>query len=300
MPAANQKREEGESSAGESVIRGTQIGLPMVKTIGTIHSLSASRITWHSHEFHELLLLQRGATAYEFRGRRKVVELVGDQFMVVPPRAQHRGLKDMRMPSVLCGIVFDPRHPPVRNLPFTKHEMVWMARQFEDQPLAAQPMSAELRRMTQALSQALRRFSSASTEAVASVRLLVCGIILEAARQSTSAIQERSTDSVAAAIAHMEVNFAESLQMDDVVAHAGCSRARLFAVFKRETGMTPNDWLQRYRIKKACELLADTDRSITDIALSVGYSSSQYFNNVFRKYVGRTPSEHRMRKERRL
>ena len=59
--------------------------------------------------------------------------------------------------------------------------------------------------------------------------------------------------------------------------------------------MTPNDWLQRFRIKKACELLASTDRSITDIALSVGYSSSQYFNNVFRKYVGTTPGEHRER-----
>ena len=81
--------------------------------------------------------------------------------------------------------------------------------------------------------------------------------------------------------------------MNEVAQKAGCSRAHLFLVFKRETGMSPNDWLQRRRVKYASELLRTTHRKLDDIAIAAGFSSSQYCCQVFRKYTGRTPGEHR-------
>jgi len=77
---------------------------------------------------------------------------------------------------------------------------------------------------------------------------------------------------------------------------AGCSRSRLFQLFKQATGMTPNDYLQRLRVKEASAMLINQPgASITDVAFSNGFSSSQYFCNVFRKYTGTTPVAFRLR-----
>ncbi len=47
------------------------------------------------------------------------------------------------------------------------------------------------------------------------------------------------------------------------------------------------------RIGKAKEMLWNTDKSITEIAMSIGFNSSQYFSRVFKNYVGVTPGEYR-------
>jgi len=57
--------------------------------------------------------------------------------------------------------------------------------------------------------------------------------------------------------------------------------------------MTPNDYLLRLRIRKASELLSDSETSITDIAFRTGFSSSQNFSKVFKKYTGMMPSRYR-------
>jgi transcriptional regulator GlxA family with amidase domain len=69
----------------------------------------------------------------------------------------------------------------------------------------------------------------------------------------------------------------------------------LFQLFKQNTGLTPNDYLQRLRIAKARELLTTTSQSVTEIAFAAGFASSQYFSRVFRKYTGQMPSEYRRR-----
>lgn len=69
----------------------------------------------------------------------------------------------------------------------------------------------------------------------------------------------------------------------------------MFEVFKETTGLTPNDYLLRQRIERAKERLTQTSQPITEIALGVGFSSSQYFANVFRRYTGMTPLAHRKR-----
>ena len=81
--------------------------------------------------------------------------------------------------------------------------------------------------------------------------------------------------------------------MDDLVRHVGFSRARMFDIFKAQTGLTPNDYLQRLRIEKAQERLRQTDLSVTEIALATGFSSGQYFSTVFARYKGVSPTDFR-------
>ena len=57
--------------------------------------------------------------------------------------------------------------------------------------------------------------------------------------------------------------------------------------------MTPNDFLLRVRVEKARELMANRGKTVTEVAFAVGFSSSQYFSTVFRRYTGQTPGEYR-------
>ena len=75
--------------------------------------------------------------------------------------------------------------------------------------------------------------------------------------------------------------------------HVGFSRARMFDIFKTQTGLTPNDYLQRARVEKAQEQLRQTNLSVTQIALATGFSSGQYFSTVFARYTGVSPTAFR-------
>jgi transcriptional regulator GlxA family with amidase domain len=127
------------------------------------------------------------------------------------------------------------------------------------------------------------------------MRLLIASIILEVARHTSGTHQRSTADAVDLAKEHMENHFTEPLPMNEVAQKAGCSRAHLFLVFKRETGMSPNDWLQRRRIKAATDLLCTTNRKLEDIAAACGFTSAPYFCHVFRKYTGTTPGGHRQK-----
>lgn len=203
----------------------------------------------------------------------------------------HRGVHDLRRPASLCGIVFDPRLPgALRHSPFIRRDLKWMLGQFEKHGLAARRMSPELRRVAQYLSRQLREGGAMDEVRALTFRLLACTALLEAARQLADARHNPIEHVVATAVAHMENHFSEPLPMSELAQTAGCGRARWFHLFKRSTGMSPNDYLQRLRVNKARELLADPQRTITEIAFAVGFSTSQYFCNVFRKYTGTTPT----------
>ena len=278
-------------------IPGKDLELPFVVALGTVHSRSADRVVWHAHGAHELLFVLEGATTYEFRPDR-TVELTGGHFLFVPAGSQHRGGQDVRMPSVLCGIQFDARRRNAgRHSVLTGEDLHSLLAELDGVPPSVRPFHRELRRAIPRMMEECQAFNAGRGDFAtkASLRALACLAIVEAARQLALPGRADPTEMVAAAEAYLQEHFAEQVRMSALCRHLGLSRARMFEVFKRATGLTPNDYLVRRRIQQARELLEGTGRSITDIALATGFSSSQYFSCVFRKYVGMTPSEYRRR-----
>jgi AraC-like DNA-binding protein/quercetin dioxygenase-like cupin family protein len=278
-------------------IPGKDLALPLVVALGTVHSRGAERVVWHTHAPHELLFVLEGATTYEFYPDR-MVELTGGHFLFVPAGSQHRGGQDVRSPSVLCGIQFDARRRDAgRNSVLSGEDLQALLAELNGVPPTVRPFNRELRRLIPRMMEECQAFNAGRGDFAtkASLRALACLAIVEAVRQLTSLGRTDPMEMVAAAEAYLQEHFAEPLQMSDLARHLGLSRARMFEIFKQATGLTPNDYLVRRRIQQARELIEGTERSITDIALASGFSSSQYFSHVFRKYVGMTPSECRRR-----
>ncbi len=71
-----------------------------------------------------------------------------------------------------------------------------------------------------------------------------------------------------------------------------CSATGFIKRFKYETGLTPADFFQRIKVEEARRRLAVPKAAITAIAFDLGFSSSQYFASVFKKYTGTTPREY--------
>ncbi len=277
------------------LVSGKELGLPMVDYISANHRFSAGRMSWHSHDGHEILLLLSGSTGYEFRGGRKV-QLRGGEILVIPAGTVHRGQKDVRLPSRLCAIVFTPSNHS-RPALFNKRECEWLANHFEQRKPDPVPMLAGTRHLAKTLHALIRQHAAGKKTdgLLAAVRLTVASIILETARQHEQSRPAAHVSMSAHVIDHMDRHLSEPISMDALATHASTSRARLFANFKRETGMSPNDWLQRRRIEAATDLLRTTNRKLEDIAAACGFTSAPYFCHVFRKYTGTTPSKHRQR-----
>jgi AraC family transcriptional regulator len=79
----------------------------------------------------------------------------------------------------------------------------------------------------------------------------------------------------------------------DLAKLAKLSPYHLTRAFKRSVGLSPHQYLIRCRIDRAKHLLADTERSITEIALSLGFASSSHFSVTFKAIVGVPPTAYR-------
>ncbi|CKH39264.1 response regulator [Streptococcus pneumoniae] len=67
--------------------------------------------------------------------------------------------------------------------------------------------------------------------------------------------------------------------------------------FKKMTGISPIEYIQRFRIVKAAEHLLQTNQSIKEISTAVGIENPEYFATLFKKKTGFTPTEYRKKNE---
>ena len=92
---------------------------------------------------------------------------------------------------------------------------------------------------------------------------------------------------------YVENNYTFDISMQEVAEDMGYSDAYYSKLFKQYFNQNFTAYLTEYRIKKAKELLTDTNNSIKDISRMVGYEDSNYFAKIFKRIVGEIPSKFR-------
>lgn len=91
----------------------------------------------------------------------------------------------------------------------------------------------------------------------------------------------------------VEEHFAEDCTLESLSAKLGYDYAYLSRYFKQSTTISFTEYLNRYRLNKACYLLDNTDQSVLQCALDVGYNSLRTFNRNFKKEFSMTPAKYR-------
>ena len=94
-------------------------------------------------------------------------------------------------------------------------------------------------------------------------------------------------------IGYIEENYASRIMLADLAKTAGMTPKYFCSFFYSMTRKTPIEYVNSYRIERACEQLITSDTSITDIGLNCGFNEISYFIKTFRRHVGTTPHQYR-------
>lgn len=110
-------------------------------------------------------------------------------------------------------------------------------------------------------------------------------------------MQNQTEETVAQAIQYIEMNLENKLSLDQVADALHYSKFHLHRLFKKTTGLTIHDYIQRRQLTKAAQLLVSSQKSILEIAFISGYESQQAFTGIFKALYKITPSEYRIAKD---
>lgn len=102
-------------------------------------------------------------------------------------------------------------------------------------------------------------------------------------------------DAVTLAKKYIDANYNRPLSIEEIASQVHYSPYHFLRCFRQNYDLTPHAYLTHLRMTRARELLVETDRSVTDICLDVGYESLGSFSASFRRHIGHSPYHYRAR-----
>lgn len=108
--------------------------------------------------------------------------------------------------------------------------------------------------------------------------------------------QSKEAELIHKIVSYIKKNYDQPITLNQLAEVAGISRSRCSHLFKQAMRESPCRFLLRYRIEKSCKLLISTNMCITEIAAEVGFCTSSYYCEIFKRIKGMTPTEFRLQR----
>lgn len=119
----------------------------------------------------------------------------------------------------------------------------------------------------------------------------VIAFLLEVVAAARRSGEKGRSDSLAPVLHHIREHLGEPLSVPQLASLAGLSVARFKARFKLDIGIPPGEYVLRARVEEASRRLAGQEGTVTEIAYDLGFSTSQYFATVFKRFTGKSPRD---------
>lgn len=133
---------------------------------------------------------------------------------------------------------------------------------------------------------------TATQQYLAGIAFNILGTILSLAQNRNFESRESAQKIERAKIIMIE-NIHKNIDIKGIARNLGISYSLFRKAFKEYTGYAPAQYMQELKLRKAKELLAETNHTVKEISYELNFSSYEYFLSFFKKRVGHTPMEYR-------
>lgn len=252
----------------------------------------------HTHEFAEIVLVT-GGKGVHITGDDSYELSTGDAFVIGGSRPHdYVNMEELS----LINVLFEPERIPLGmadmhsisgfHALFTL-EPAWRIRHNFDSRLRLTPADLfQAVRLVDQLDEELNSREVGFGVVAISTFLQLAAFLARCYDQSRNPMNKMLLR-IAHAITYLETNYAEPVTVDELVEISGMSRRNFMRSFEAAMGCPPINYLIRIRMKNACELLRETDESVTEIAMRVGFNDGNYFSRQFKTLMNTTPSAYR-------
>ena len=113
-----------------------------------------------------------------------------------------------------------------------------------------------------------------------------------------SKTEGRSLSAIDNALQYIRENYSENISLKSLLELTDYSKSHFIRLFKERTGMNVSEYINKYRIEKACLDLIYTSNNITEIATANGFNNIQYFSRKFHEYMKCTPKQYQKKRKK--
>jgi len=287
--------------AWEGLLNSSDFLPVIVKTLERIQDKTWS-MEPNIHKNYEMVYMKKGFAVFEISGQK--VELGPNDIVIIKPLQYHKfTVKTETCEFIVLNFTFENRiNGEYSQIPM--EDFLNFVSSKETGPyitLKVSPKNEIVVLMNRILKE--RESSEPGSEFLNYLLIMELFVLLSRAlkmewENSIKTKSPKLKELIGIAINYIHNNFERDLSLGDIAKFVFLSPSYFTRAFKEETGMSPINYLLKVRIERAKELLADTSLKISDIALNVGFSNQQRFNEMFKKYTGVTPLQYRKQNDK--
>lgn len=262
--------------------------------------LDFERVALHWHDEIELIFVKKGQarvtlglTSFSAKAGAVVIALPGDLHAIEQD--------DHSTPLEYENIIFSPSILESADADWCRKSFLNPLRLGQlHLPKLLQP-ETELHEAALPFLNAIDRASGERTEGyplqIRGYLLLLFHLLYQNRPEAASRDRESGdTEKVKNAVSFIQEHYFEQIRLSDAAKVTGYSVPHFSRFFKRYTGQTFVEYLTNYRLSAAAQLLAQSDKNISDVAQAAGFDNFSYFCRVFRKVYQKSPKRYRAEK----
>ena len=267
------------------------VGLPEIKLMGA-HKLrrASPGLAMHRHPGHmEICYLAKGERVFHVNGTDYTLK--GNDVFWTDSEEPHGSGFNADGKGLQYWIQLRVPKTPQRFLTLSAQDAWPLVRGLRSLPARCFPGTPRMKELYESAFRACERASKpvTPTERLSIATRMVewlCAVVDCAHRKGPPP----HSPPIREALAWLE-NQDELPSIAELAARVHLSESRFKARFRAEVGVPPGEYILRLRIRRASALLRETEKTVTEIAYALGFSSSQYFATTFKRFTNHSPSE---------
>lgn len=254
-------------------------------------------VHWHWHEEIEYIIVKKGKARF-FSGDTCHVLSEG-QGIILNANVLHRTKAFENSECIYYSVVFHPSYIFDRQNPSLASSYLFPVTQNHQAPYL---LIGKDDSKTGILFDVLNRIITTNLLQNYGYELMTKSLLIEAWLHILNILNEASPNShtevsvtndeerIKYALTYISIHYAEPITLQDIADAVHISKSECCRCFKRCLKVTPFEYLIKYRIYSSVRLIMHTNHPVSTIAQETGFNSSSYFNKMFKKYIGCTPS----------